>query len=102
MSEYKFIKDANTFHDRLIREKRVIESTYQGLKVYKINLSMKGSIEKYEINSNDYFYTVSTIQNYIGEDGWDLTKELLADALKPENISASAGWKMVCLRNYLL
>ncbi len=80
-----YISLAKKFHIDLCSENRVIETLYQGLKVYKINQKVKGMVKLTNLNTQDYFYNVSTIQNYTGDKGEKYTSAQLAEVLKPEN-----------------
>ena len=81
MSEYQLITAAKNYHSDLINENRIVEETYQGITVYKINPDIKG--KNGEVNSNGYyFYSVSTIPKY---NNGTISSESLKEAIKPEN-----------------
>lgn len=79
MSENKYITEAKRFHRNLMQKNCVIESTYQGLTVYKVNLAV--GEENALINLRNYFYTESTIHNL----STNITPAIFKDWIKPEN-----------------
>ncbi len=62
MSIYSLITQAENFNTELCNANRVIETTYQGLPVYRVNSAVGG--KNAPINLRNYFFTESTIKTH--------------------------------------